>query len=84
MIPRCSRFESGRIECIDEPLYPPLSAREAPANALCHRDCTIGRGSAGLAVYADRLEVTSTGILHFRLTPEDLFGRHGSRPRSPR
>ena len=57
--------------------------REALANALCHRDYSIGGGSVGIAVYDDRLEVTSSGSLHFGLTPEKLFGPHESRPWNP-
>jgi len=68
---------------VDEPLYPPLATREALANALCHRDYAMGGGSVGLAVYDDRLEVTSTGSLHFGLTPDDLFDQHESRPWNP-
>ena len=79
-LPIASRFESGRMERIDEPLYPPLAIREALANALCHRDYALGGSSIGLAVYDDRLEVTSTGSLHFGLTPGDLFAPHESRP----
>ena len=82
-LPIASRFESGRMQRIDDPLYPPLATREALANALCHRDYAMGGGSIGLAVYDDRLEVTSTGPLHFGLTPEDLFGPHESRPWNP-
>ena len=82
-LPIASRFESGRMARIDEPVYPPLATREALANALCHRDYTMGGGSIGLAVYDDRLEVTSTGPLHFGLTPDDLFGPHESRPWNP-
>ena len=82
-LPIASRFESGRIQRIDEPLYPPLATREALANALCHRDYALGGGSVGLAVYDDRLEVTSTGSLHFGLTPNELFGPHESRPWNP-
>ena len=82
-LPIASRFESGRMARIDEPLYPPLATREALANALCHRDYAMGGGSIGLAVYDDRLEVTSTGPLHFGLTPGDLFGPHESRPWNP-
>ncbi|MDE0258581.1 MAG: putative DNA binding domain-containing protein [Gammaproteobacteria bacterium] len=82
-LPIASRFESGRIGRIDEPLYPPLATREAVANALCHRDYALGGGSVGLAVYDDRLEVTSTGPLHFGLTPAALFGPHESRPWNP-
>lgn len=82
-LPIASRFESGRFKRIDEPLYPPLATREALANALCHRDYAMGGGSVGLAVYDDRLEVTSTGPLHFGLTADDLFGPHESRPWNP-
>ena len=82
-LPIAGRFESGRIERIDEPLYPPLAIREALANALCHRDYSMGGGSVGLAVYDDRLEVTSTGSLHFGLTPDVLFLPHESLPWNP-
>ena len=82
-LPIASRFESGRMARIDEPLYPSLATREALANALCHRDYAMGGGSIGLAVYDDRLEVTSTGPLHFGLTPDDSFGPHESRPWNP-
>lgn len=57
--------------------------REAVANALCHRDYAMGGGSVGLAVYDDRLEVMSTGPLHFGLTPDNLFAPHESRPWNP-
>ncbi len=82
-LPIAGRFEPGRFERIDEPLYPPLATREALANALCHRDYSIGGGSIGVAIYDDRLEVTSSGSLHFGLTPEKLFAPHESRPWNP-
>ena len=34
-MPIAGRFEAGRMERIDEPLYPPLAFREAIANGLC-------------------------------------------------
>ena len=43
----------------------------------------MGGGSIGLAVYDDRLEVTSIGSLYFGLTPNDLFSPHESRPWNP-
>ena len=51
-----------------------LATREALANALCHRDYSIGGGSVGIAVYDDRLEIyllrsPCTSVL----TPEKLF-----------
>ena len=82
-LPIAGRFESGRFERIDEPLYPPLATRESLANALCHRDYSIGGGSVGVAVYDDRMEVTSSGTLHFGLTPEKLFAAHESLPWNP-
>ena len=82
-LPIAGRFETDRFERIDEPLYPPLATRESLANALCHRDYAIGGGSIGVAVYDDRLEVTSSGALHFGLTPEKLFAPHESLPWNP-
>ena len=82
-LPIAGRFEQARFDRIDEPLYPPLATREALANALCHRDYSIGGGSIGIAIYDDRLEITSSGSLHFGLTPEKLFAPHESRPWNP-
>ena len=82
-LPIAGRFESDRFDRIDEPLYPQPATREAIANALCHRDYSIGGGSVGIAVYDDRLEVTSAGALHFGLTPERLFASHDSMPWNP-
>lgn len=77
-LPIPGRFEAGRFERLDEPLYPLRAVREILANALCHRDYSIGGGSVGVAVYDDRLEVTSSGSLHFGLTPDELFVPHDS------
>ena len=82
-LPIAARFEPDSFYRIDEPLYPPPATREALANALCHRDYTIHGGSIGVAIYADRLEVTSPGSLHFGITPEDLFEPHESKPWNP-
>ncbi len=77
-LPVAGRIVSDRFERVDEPLYPPEALREALANALCHRDYSIGGGSVGAAIYDDRLEVTSSGTLHFGLTPDLLFAPHES------
>ncbi len=82
-LPIAGHIEEGHIERVDKPLIPPLATREALANALCHRDYSIGGGSVGVAIYDDRLEVTSTGTLHFGLTPEKLFAPHESIPWNP-
>ena len=48
-----------------------------------HREYAAGGGSIGVAIYDDRLEVTSPGTLHFGLTPEELFAPYQSRPWNP-
>lgn len=60
-----------------------LAFREAVANAICHRDYATGGSSIGVAMYDDRLEVTSSGTLHFGFTPQTLFEPHESRPWNP-
>ena len=82
-LPVAGRFESGVMERIDEPLFPPLALREALVNALIHRDYSIVGGAVSVAVYDDRLEVISTGTLPFGLTVSDLVRDHESRPRNP-
>lgn len=82
-LPVAGRVMPGLFERIDDPLYPPLALREALANAFCHRDYSIGGGSVAVAIYDDRLEVTSSGTLHFGLTPEALLRPHESLPWNP-
>ena len=82
-LPVSGRFESGRMERIDEPLFPPLALREALVNALCHRDYSIYGGATNVAIYDDRLEIISTGTLPFGLTVDDLTREHESKPRNP-
>jgi ATP-dependent DNA helicase RecG len=82
-MPIAGRFEPGRMERIDEPAYSPLAFREAIANAICHRDYATGGSSIGVSMYDDRLEVTSSGTLHFGFTPQALFEPHESRPWNP-
>ena len=82
-LPIAGHFEPDSFVRVDEPIYPPLALREALANAFCHRDYTSGGGSIGVGIYDDRLEVTSTGPLHFGLTPELLFLSHESQPWNP-
>lgn len=82
-LPVAGRVMPGLFERVDDPLYPLLALREALANALCHRDYSIGGGSVGVAIYDDRLEVTSSGSLHFGLTPDALLEPHESLPWNP-
>lgn len=82
-LPIAGKIAPDAFERSDEPLYPPLATREALANAFCHRDYSIGGGSVGVAIFDDRLEITSSGDLHFGLTVEDLFEPHESLPWNP-
>jgi ATP-dependent DNA helicase RecG len=82
-LPVAGRVVPNLFERIDDPLYPPVALREALANAICHRDYGIGGGSVAVAVYDDRLEVTSSGALHFGLTADALFRPHESLPWNP-
>jgi ATP-dependent DNA helicase RecG len=82
-LPVAGRIAPGLFERVDDPLYPPVALREALANAFCHRDYAIGGGSVAVAIYDDRLEVTSSGTLHFGLTAEALFAPHESLPWNP-
>jgi ATP-dependent DNA helicase RecG len=82
-LPVAGRIQPNVFERIDDPLYPPVALREALANAFCHRDYSIGGGSISIGVFDDRLEITSTGTLHFGLTPEALYLPHESLPWNP-
>ena len=81
-LPIAGRVVPNLFEREDDPLYPPEALREALANALCHRDYSIAGGSISIAIYDDRLEITSAGLLPFGLTPEDLVQTHDSKPRN--
>jgi ATP-dependent DNA helicase RecG len=82
-LPIAGRVTPGLFERVDSPIYPPVALREALANAFCHRDYSIGGGSVAIGIYQDRLEITSSGILHFELTAEKLFAPHESLPWNP-
>ena len=82
-LPIAGRITPSLFERLDDPLYPPVVLREALANAFCHRDYSIGGGSVAVAVYDDKLEITSSGALHFGLTAEALFVPHESLPWNP-
>ena len=54
---------------------PPVAVREAIVNAVAHADYAQRGGPIRVAVFADRVEVDSPGLLPFGLTVDDLpFG----------
>jgi ATP-dependent DNA helicase RecG len=82
-LPIAGRVVPDQIARIDEPLYPTEALREAMANAICHRDYAIRGANIDLAIYDDRLEITSPGPLRFGLAVEDLFVPHESKRWNP-
>ena len=82
-LPVAGRIVPNLFERIDDPLYPPAALREALANAFCHRDYSIIGGAVSIAIFDDRLEISSAGQLPFGLTPDDLVRPHRSRPWNP-
>jgi ATP-dependent DNA helicase RecG len=82
-LPIAGRFECGRVERIDEQLFPVTALRVALVNALCHRDYAITGGAVDATIYDDRLEIWSDGTLSINQRPEDLKRPHKSRPRNP-
>lgn len=82
-LPVAGRFEPGVMTRLDEPLFPTLALREAVVNAICHRDYSIVGGAINIAIFDDRLEITSTGSLPFGLSVDDLKRDHTSKPRNP-
>lgn len=82
-LPVAGRIVPDLFARVDDPLYPPSALREALANAFCHREYALPGGSVSVAVFDDRLEISSTGRLHFGLTPEALLRPHASHPWNP-
>jgi ATP-dependent DNA helicase RecG len=82
-LPVAGRIVPGIYERVDDPLYPPEALREALANALCHRDYSIGGGAVTIAIFDDRLEIGSSGSLPFNQTVGSLLVPHPSRPWNP-
>ena len=81
-LPVAGRILPGVIERVDEPLFPLEALREALVNAFCHRDYSVVGGAVNLAIYDDRLEIWSEGLLPPDIRPEDLKREHSSNPRN--
>jgi len=81
-VPVASTLVSGQMRRRDVPRYPTPALREALINAFTHRDYSIDGGAVSVAMFDDRLEVWSTGLLPPGLTPQKLKGQHESVPRN--
>lgn len=62
---------------VEKPAYPDEVIREAVVNALIHRDYLLANTDIELAIYEDRLEIISPGMLPNGITPERM--RAGTR-----
>ena len=82
-VPVAGWFEEGKWERQEKPQYPFIALREAVVNAICHRDYTIVGGAVHVAMYDDRLEIVSSGLLPPGITVADLKRDHASHLRNP-
>lgn len=62
----------GRVRRRDVWTYPPVAVREAVVNAVVHADYSQRGAPLRVALFDDRLEVESPGLLPFGLTLEDV------------
>ena len=76
-------FEEGKLQRKDVMQVPYKALREALINAICHRDYSVLGGAVSMAIYDDRLEVWSPGLLPFGTKLEQLKIDHTSKPRNP-
>jgi ATP-dependent DNA helicase RecG len=77
-----AELPAGASVRVDTPEIPPEALREAVANALAHRDYTIS-GGVTVAVFDDRVEISSPGPLAWGITVERLLSLRESRPWNP-
>ena len=62
-LPIAGKFSDTSPVRIDTPAIPYKVLREAVINAIAHRDYAIKGGAISLAIYDDRVEVSSAGTL---------------------
>lgn len=83
-LPVASHFPKNSLEREDKPFFPFVALREALANAICHRDYTSRSSSISFAIYDDRIEIWSYGLLPAGVDFEDLTRMNQSVPRNHR
>ena len=81
-LPVGAHIEAGNPFRVTTPAIPHQVLREAIVNALCHRDYSIESGSISIAIYDDRVEITSAGKLPPSIKLKDLPKEHESFPRN--
>lgn len=81
-LPISSHFIEGQFKRVDKSALPVFAVREALINALCHREYRERSGCIELAIYDDRLEIWSRGLLPDGLNIDSLKSTHKSDPRN--
>jgi ATP-dependent DNA helicase RecG len=82
-LPLASHFTEGKILREDRLPVPPDALREILLNAVIHRDYSTYSGYVAIAVFDDRVEIRSTGLLPPEITVDMLSGPHLSKLRNP-
>lgn len=67
-------YEIGGPRRLEVPEYPPVAVREAIVNAVVHADYSQRGAPIRIAIFDDRLEIESPGILVPGLTLRDVLG----------
>jgi ATP-dependent DNA helicase RecG len=81
-MPLGARFPEGKIFREDRFPIPPEAIREVLLNAIMHRDYADPGGYVAIAVFDDRMEISSFGRLPAGLTTEMLSRTHLSKLRN--
>ena len=63
----------GKIQREDIPEYSPVAVREILVNALVHADYSIRGMNPRVAIFSDRMEIESPGMLPFGYTLDDFI-----------
>lgn len=66
-------YEISGTRRLEIPEYPPVAVREAVVNAVVHADYSQQGAPIQIAIFDDRLEITSPGILVAGLTIPDVL-----------
>ncbi|MFH0880906.1 MAG: ATP-binding protein, partial [Lentisphaerota bacterium] len=82
-MPLGARFPAGEIFREDRFPVPLEALREILLNAVMHRDYSHSSGYVAIAVFDDRIEISSYGRLPTGITVKQLSGKHRSNPVNP-
>ena len=84
ILPLAAHFPKGEILRENRLPVPPEALREILLNAIIHRDYAPSWGYVAIAVFDDRIEIVSSGLLPPGITVDMLSGPHLSKLRNPK